>query len=144
MLAERVARLQSVAHRSIERRRLVCSRLERAVQAHHPQRALVAPDKLVQLRTDFANTPRARQTISAKPFGNRDDPSRYARPWTRSKPTRCRRFERAGRANGPRPPPQAWTSLKPNCSVAPPHPRTGLCSGARGECWFMTRLRSTR
>ena len=62
MLAERAARLQSVAHRSIERRRLVLQRLERAVQAHHPQRALAArqQDNLVQLGTDFANTPRAR------------------------------------------------------------------------------------
>ena len=51
MLAERAARLQSVAHRSIERRRLVLQRLERAVQAHHPQRALAAQqEKLVQLR----------------------------------------------------------------------------------------------
>ena len=51
MLAERAARLQSVAHRSIERRRLVLQRLERAVQAHHPKGALAAQqDKLVQLR----------------------------------------------------------------------------------------------
>jgi len=51
MLAERAARLQSVAHRSIERRRLVLQRLERAVQAQHPQRALVVQqEKLVQLR----------------------------------------------------------------------------------------------
>ena len=51
MLAERAARLQSVAHRSIEQRRLVLQRLERAVQAHHPQRALAAQqEKLVQLR----------------------------------------------------------------------------------------------
>ena len=49
---ERAARLQSLAHRSIERRRLLLQRLERAVQAHHPQRALASQiEKLGQLRT---------------------------------------------------------------------------------------------
>ena len=61
MLAERAARLQSVAHRSIERRRLVLQRLERAVQAHHPQRALPRNRTIwCSFGTDFANTPRAR------------------------------------------------------------------------------------
>ena len=50
MLAERAARMQSVAHRSIERRRLVLQRLERTAQAHHPQRALATQkEKLDQL-----------------------------------------------------------------------------------------------
>lgn len=50
MLAERAARMQSVAHRSIERRRLVLQRLERTARAHHPQRALATQkEKLDQL-----------------------------------------------------------------------------------------------
>jgi exodeoxyribonuclease VII large subunit len=49
MLAERAARMQSVAHRSIERRRLVLQRLERTARAHHPQRALATQAKLAPL-----------------------------------------------------------------------------------------------
>ena len=140
MLAERAARLQSVAHRSIERRRLVLQRLERAVQAHHPQRALAAQqDKLVAASEPTSPTQHERGEISAKPFGNRDDPSAPCPPFGQG-PSQTGaplplRLRRAGQVAQDRRH-KLWTSLEAQLRVLS-HRRTlergfALVHGANG------------
>ena len=139
MLAERAARLQSVAHRSIERRRLVLQRLERAVQAHHPQRALAAQqEKLLQLR----NRLRQHGTSEVRSRQSRLETVmtrlRYARPLDKAQarlaplPLRLRRAGQVAQDRRHK----LWTSLEAQLRVLS-HRRTlergfALVHGANG------------
>ena len=139
MLAERAARLQSVAHRSIERRRLVLQRLERAVQAHHPQRALAAQqEKLLQLR----NRLRQHSTSEVRSRQSRLETVmtrlRYARPLDKAQarlaplPLRLRRAGQVAQDRRHK----LWTSLEAQLRVLS-HRRTlergfALVHGANG------------
>ena len=139
MLAERAARLQSVAHRSIERRRLVLQRLERAVQAHHPQRALAAQqEKLVQLRTRLRQHAMSEVTSRQSRLETVMTRLRHARPLDKAQtklaplPLRLRRAAQVAQDRRRK----QWTSLEAQLRVLS-HRRTlergfALVHGADG------------
>jgi exodeoxyribonuclease VII large subunit len=139
MLAERAARLQSVTHRSIERRRLVLQRLERAVQVHHPQRALAAQqEKLVQLRTRLRQHAMSEVTSRQSRLETVMTRLRHARPLDKAQtklaplPLRLRRAAQVAQDRRRK----QWTSLEAQLRVLS-HRRTlergfALVHGADG------------